>query len=108
VAVKYRSYESFKARWFWERLAHHHQTRLPRSDAQFTGQNMRAFLRRAGISVKEYQDWWGGRIKEFQLQNPDWPLRAWAGLTLEHLRPPTTEIAHEPPKGLDWEEEMAS
>jgi hypothetical protein len=57
---------------------------------------MRRWLKKLGISVKDYLDWQGegpldpetnknrrATLKDFAERNPDWPLRAWVGLLME-------------------------
>ena len=50
---------------------------------------MRTWLRRLGITVVSYIEWYGGgRLGDFAKRNPDWPLRAWVGLMLEWANDP--------------------
>ncbi len=77
----------------WERLASEAGYRLPQHSTAFTTGHMERWLRRLGIPVRAYLAWNGAgldgndssaRLSDFIKRNPDWSLRAWAGLVLEH------------------------
>jgi hypothetical protein len=68
----------------WMELARPRGLRLPIWTSRITTGGMRNWLRRLGISVARYTDWYGGgNLGDFAKRNPDWPLRAWVGLMLE-------------------------
>ncbi|MEW6048814.1 MAG: hypothetical protein AB1609_20450 [Bacillota bacterium] len=77
----------------WERLAREAGLRLPMSWQPVTPAGMKRWLRRLGIPLRAYLAWNGAgldgnetsaRLADFARRNPDWSLRAWAGLVLEH------------------------
>jgi hypothetical protein len=80
----------------WRTLARARGIRLPLWGKPVTPNAMRRWLKKLGISVKDYLDWQGdgpldpatnknrrATLKDFAERNPDWPLRAWVGLLLE-------------------------
>jgi hypothetical protein len=80
----------------WRKLAKVRNVRLPPWGQPPTPALMRRWLKRVGISTKDYLDCQGEgpldprtnrnrrpTLRDFAARNPDWPLRAWAGLLLE-------------------------
>lgn len=70
----------------WERLASQYGVRQPAWNEAVTTGKITTWCRRLGVSLADYREWWGGTsLRDFQQQNPDWPLRAWFGLVVEAL-----------------------
>jgi len=71
----------------WDRLASTYGvTRQPAWGEAVTTGKITTWCKRLGITLDAYKAWWGGTsLRDFQQQNPDWPLRAWLGLVLEAL-----------------------
>jgi hypothetical protein len=67
----------------WEDLAREKGLRLPQWGDAPTVSNMRTWLHKVGMSQAEWETENGCRLAQFPVNNPDWPLRAFAGLTLE-------------------------
>ena len=75
----------FLAEPLWEELASAAGLRLPRREVPFTNARMERWLRRLGLTGTHYLRWSGvASLKQFREWNPDWTMRAWAGLVLEH------------------------
>lgn len=69
----------------WEQMASDAGLKLPPLGVPCTTGWMRRWLGRVGVTVPSYLDWAAERtLSSFQRNNPDWPVRAWAGLVLEH------------------------
>lgn len=83
----------------WEDLARTRGLRLPPWGTTPTPGPMRSWLGKVGVSLRSYYVWSGERtLTEFADRNPDWPLRARAGLVLEaiesgHLQPAAGGLA---------------
>jgi hypothetical protein len=70
----------------WVELASARKLNLPPWGEPVRPTGMRRWLNKLGISATAYLSWAGeADLKQFAQNNPDWPLRAWAGLVLEHL-----------------------
>lgn len=70
----------------WEGLAHQYGVRQPHLIQPVTTGAITRWCRKLGVSLASYREWWGGSsLRDFQQQNPDWPLRAWVGLVLEAI-----------------------
>lgn len=70
----------------WLQAAKVECVRLPTDWSEpCTTTRMHAFLTKAGIPKAQYTAWWGMNIKQTIEANPEWPLRAWAGIVVEHL-----------------------
>lgn len=69
----------------WEDLAKELGIKLPRSDAKFTTAFMEKWLKKSGISVKDYLSWVGFPTLRavHKAYCRDWNSREWAGLVLE-------------------------
>lgn len=68
----------------WVELARVRHVRLPLWTTPCTTAGMRRWLRRAGLSLTWYRRWSGyRRLQDWIDDNPDWPLRAFAGICLE-------------------------
>ena len=70
----------------WEALARARGLRLPQWHHACTPGGMRRWLRKLGITVEDYLSFAGERtLRDFGRKNPDWSLRAWAGVVLDSL-----------------------
>ncbi len=67
----------------WEDLARARGLRLPPWGQPCTVSRMRTWLHRVGISQGDWEANNGCKLAQFPVLNPDWPMRAFAGLTLE-------------------------
>lgn len=67
----------------WEGLAREKGIRLPPWGKAPTVSNMRTWLHKVGISQAEWERDNGCKLARWISNNPAWPLRAFAGLTLE-------------------------
>ena len=67
---------------YWEDLARNRGLRLPPWGMACTVSRMTRWLHKIGMSVTSYQED-QCRLSEFIALNPDVPMRAWAGETLE-------------------------
>lgn len=68
----------------WEDMARARGLRLPPWGEPATPAGMEKWLRKLGMPVSAYLSWTGeATLRDFAGNNPDWPLRAWAGLVLE-------------------------
>lgn len=71
----------------WADAARIEGVRLPKTwDEPCTTARMHQFLTRAGVPKAKYNEWWGMNLKQTIAANPEWPLRAWAGLVVEHMQ----------------------
>jgi hypothetical protein len=71
----------------WATAARVEGVRLPSDWTEpCTTARMHNFLTKAGIPKQKYNEWWGMNIKQTIDANPEWPLRAWAGIVVEHLQ----------------------
>lgn len=78
--------QDFKDEPRWVEMAKERGLTLPPWGDPPTPKLMAAWLRKCGVTQKEYLDWFGeGTMASFQRQNPRWPLRAFAGIILECL-----------------------
>src|SRR5947208_3294758 len=81
-----RDLESFADVEYWRTQASLHNLRMPNKLSKCTDAGMRKVLRRWKITVPEYVEW-NGKLEEWRDNNPEYPLAAWAGVTLlEHLQ----------------------
>ena len=86
MSIELRTEESFADRYDWQDMARDRDIRLPLWRFSCTTGGMRKFLRKLEIPVEEYLAANNEKnLKHFGQMNPDWPLRAWAGLQLEWL-----------------------
>lgn len=69
----------------WEDLARERNLLLPPLGKPCTVSFMRTWLYKIGWSQEDWEKENGCKLKQFSELNPLWPLRAWAGLTLECL-----------------------
>lgn len=84
--VTLRGEETFADSNNWNELARQAGVRLPQWRMKATPGGMRRFLKKIGWSVDKYLDDNNEKtLKVFAQLNPDWPLRAWAGMQLENL-----------------------
>lgn len=68
----------------WVELARARGVRLPAPGVPITPAAMERWLRRLGMTTRQYLDWTGARtLAQFGAANPGWTLRAWVGLLLE-------------------------
>ena len=68
----------------WIEIAKERGITLPYWKTKPTPYKMNWWLKKIGMSKKEYFEWDGGKkIIDFIDRNPEWPLRAWVGLLLE-------------------------
>ena len=71
----------------WDELAEEYGVTLPQWWVAPTPNKMRAWVRKLGLSVKEFRsecgDGWD--YPDFAKQNPDWPLRVFVGILLEYV-----------------------
>ena len=69
----------------WEELARDYKVRLAPWGEAPTRTTVVRFLRKLGLTWQDHADWSGWPKPELWIAaNPDWPLRAWQGLMLEH------------------------
>lgn len=69
----------------WAELAREAGLRLPQWGTAPTPAAQRKWLLKLGLPQKAYLKWAGmKKFSTWQEYNPDWPLRAWVGLVLEH------------------------
>lgn len=74
---------------YWHELARARGLRLPAWGQPVTVLAMKRWLKKIGLSVKDYLAWDGSRaLGDFAARKPRWPLRAWAGLCLEIVEGP--------------------
>lgn len=86
MAVTLRGEETFSDAIRWQELAKLHGVRLPLWRMPVTTGGMRRFLKKINVTVEEYLQANNERtLKVFSTNNPDWPLRAWAGIQLENF-----------------------
>lgn len=89
MTIALRTEESFSAEMFsqtvlWAQLAKDRRLRLPLWRMQCTTGGMRRWLKKIKRDPNWYLDYSGERtLKVFAQNNPDWPLRAFAGICLE-------------------------
>lgn len=81
---------------WWEELAREKGVRLPPWGMPCTVSRMTTWLHKIGVSVTAYQREYG-KLAEFISLNPQWPMRSWAGLTLEWRETPDYEGLGTPP-----------
>jgi hypothetical protein len=71
---------------YWEELAWQRGVTMPQWHLPPTQGRMVAWLGKLGIDREQYLAWSGEKtLREFALRNPDWGLRPWVGLLLEHF-----------------------
>lgn len=81
-----RGEETFSDSNRWLEMSKEIHVRLPLWRMPCTTGGMRRFLRKINVSVDKYlSDNNDRRLSQFHERNPDWPLRAWAGIQLENL-----------------------
>lgn len=84
--MEMRGEETFTSSLRWTEMASEVGVRLPLWRMPCTTGGMRRFLKKINVSVEDYlaanND---KRLNQFMIRNPDWPLRAWAGIQLENL-----------------------
>ena len=77
---------------YWVELAQAAGVKLPPYGVPCTAGRMSRWLARLGIPTEAYLLWNGadlsgrrqtGKLSDFIVRNPDWPLKAWVGLMLE-------------------------
>ena len=77
----------------WLEMAKAAGIRLPPYGVPCTTGRMSDWLAKLGIPLDAYLDWMGAglsgtetsaKLSDFVKRNPDWPLKAWLGLVLEH------------------------
>lgn len=68
----------------WSDLARELKLRLPPWGIPCTVSRMRTFLHKCNLSQLAYERYYD-KLSSFAKNNPDWPLRAWAGLVLEMI-----------------------
>ncbi len=72
----------------WIALARKKGVRLPRATTINTPGRMEHWLRKLGVSRRQYLDFSGEKsLRDFPAANPTWPLRAWVGILLEWIVP---------------------
>jgi hypothetical protein len=70
----------------WRKLASERGVRLPPWGEPVTPGAMRRWLKKLSWTVSRYLASTAEiTLSDFRSGNPDWPLRAWVGLVLEHL-----------------------
>jgi hypothetical protein len=67
----------------WDDLARERKLRLPPWGMACTVSRMRTWLHKVGMSQRNWENNNGCKLAQFPERNPDWPMRAFAGLTLE-------------------------
>ncbi len=67
----------------WKRLAESRKVTLPPRRTALSVGEMKKYLHKLKIGLKEYKDWAGDTLDHFVYNNPTWSLRAWLGLVLE-------------------------
>lgn len=86
MPVTLRGEETFGDSLRWQEMAKELGIRLPLWRMPITTGGMRRFLKKVNLSVDDYLKANGERtLKTFGQNNPDWPLRAWAGIQVENL-----------------------
>lgn len=86
MPITLRGEETFSDAIRWQELAKELGVRLPLWRMPITTGGMRRFLKKINVTVDQYLTANAERtLKVFSQNNPDWPLRAWAGLQLEDL-----------------------
>lgn len=86
MPVALRGEETFSDSIRWQELAKEHNVRLPLWRMPITTGGMRRFLKKINVPVDQYlSDNAELTLKVFGKKNPNWPLRAWAGLQLENI-----------------------
>lgn len=81
-----RGEETFGDAIRWQEMARQINVRLPLWRMPITTGGMRRFLKKINVTVEEYLSANNERtLRVFGQNNPDWPLRAWAGIQLENL-----------------------
>lgn len=84
--VTLRTRETFSDANRWDEMAKEVGVRLPQWRMKTTTGGIRRWLRKIGVSVDKYlADNNDKRLGDFITRNPDWPLRAWAGIQLENI-----------------------
>lgn len=70
----------------WIELAKAYGQKLPKWYLPPEPRRMRSWLRKLGLKEKAYKEACGEgwELEDFALLNPDWPLRAFAGILLEY------------------------
>lgn len=88
----------------WAQLAKDRRLRLPLWRMPCTTGGMRRWLKKIKRDPSWYLDHSGERtLKVFAQNNPDWPLRAWAGICLEWVQDEDHKSLEE-----DYEPELQS
>jgi hypothetical protein len=86
MPVTLREESTFSDSNRWSEMAKTEGLRLPQWRMPTTTGGMRRWLRKINVSVDKYlADNNDRRLDAFIKRNPDWPLRAWAGIQLENL-----------------------
>lgn len=76
------NWEDRDERW-WKNLAKEQGVALPPRGTSLDAVQMGKYLRKLGLTQRQYEDWTGQSLKDFIRNNEDWSLRAWLGLVLE-------------------------
>lgn len=67
----------------WCQVAVAYGVKLPLWGTPMTPAAMRRWLRKVGYDMRWFRDWFGrSKLQTFIIDNPTWPLRAWAGTLL--------------------------
>lgn len=77
----------------WDNLARDRGLRLPPWGEPPTVSNMRTWLHKVGLSQLDWEKENGCKLVQFPIMNPQWPLRSFAGLTLEFLSESASGVA---------------
>ncbi len=79
-----RTEDSYKDQLRWAEMAKDRGIRLPQWKMKCTTGGMRRWLKKINRDPTWYLDKTNEKtLKVFAINNPDWPLRAWAGICLE-------------------------
>lgn len=74
---------NFKDARNWQRLASARGLTLPPWGKPVTPGAMEHWLREVGVPIPAYLEWAGEQsLRDFAVNNPNWPLRAWVGTWL--------------------------